>query len=98
MANIGAYLDEEVSMTIRQFATDSPKGASATIYLAGYLIGSLFGASLSYLISGAVKTGAVLALGAGCGPIALGLAQHWGIVPKAEELNRPITLFGSTRR
>jgi hypothetical protein len=74
---------------MRQFAKRSPRAASGMIYAAGYAAGTLVGC----LISGGWKTGA-LALGAGCGVLALHFAQRRGVVPEPEELNKPISLFG----
>ena len=79
---------------ITQFANRSPKAASVLIYLAGYLVGSVFGVVLVYLISGFWKMNAAVPFGAGCGALALSLAQNQGLVPEPEELNKPISLFG----
>jgi uncharacterized membrane protein (Fun14 family) len=78
---------------IKRFAARLPRAASGVIYAAGYAAGSLLGFLAGYLVSGAWKPGA-MAFGAGCGALSLFLAQHRGIVPEPEELNRPISLFG----
>jgi hypothetical protein len=80
---------------IKQFATRSPKAATGLIYMAGYAAGSLLGFLVGYLVSGAWKTGAAIAFGTACGALALFLAQRKGLVPAPEELNKPISLFGS---
>jgi hypothetical protein len=79
---------------IKRFATEHPKLASGLIYTAGYVGGSLLGFLAGYLISGTWKSGAT-AIGMGCGLLALAAAQRKGLVPKPEELNKPLTLFGS---
>jgi hypothetical protein len=79
---------------IKRFATRSPKAASGLIYAAGYAAGSLLGFLVGYLVSGAWKTSAAIAFGAACGALALFLAQHKGLVPEPEQLNKPISLFG----
>jgi uncharacterized membrane protein YfcA len=78
---------------IRQFAKRSPRAATGLIYAAGSTAGTLFGFLLGYLISGAWKPGA-MAIGIGCGVLALRFAQRRGIVPEPEELNKAISLFG----
>jgi hypothetical protein len=78
---------------IRQFAKRWPRAASGVIYAAGYAAGTLLGYLVGYIISGTWKTGA-MAVGAGCGGVALYLAQRRGIVPEPNELNKPISLFG----
>ena len=80
---------------VKRFAKRSPRAASVLIYVAGYLAGSVFGVLLVYLISGFWKMNAAVPFGAGCGALALRLAQNQGLVPEPEELNRPISLFGS---
>ena len=77
-----------------QFCNRSPKAATALIYIVGYLAGSLIAALLAYLISGVVKPAAIIAFGTGCGTIALAVAQHRNLIPRPDELNRPISLFG----
>jgi hypothetical protein len=78
---------------IKRFVARSPRAASGLMYTAGYLGGSLLGLLVGYLVSGTLKSGAT-ALGAGCGALALYVAQRRGIVPEAGELNKPISLFG----
>ena len=82
---------------LREFATRSPKGATGVIYAGGYLAGSLLGALLDRLISGRVEGALVAAFGICAASIAIFWARRRGIVPEPEELNRPITLFGSDR-
>ncbi len=79
---------------MRQFAKRSPRVATGVIYLAGYAIGTLLGLLVGYLVSGRWKPSSA-AFGAGVGALALSLAQRWGVVPEAEEMNKPISLFGS---
>ncbi len=80
---------------LRQFASRSPKAATAIIYLAGYLAGSLLGALADYLIRARVDSAVVTACGLGVGTIAIVWARHRRFVPEPEDLNKPITLFGS---
>jgi hypothetical protein len=79
---------------MKEFAIASPRTATGLIYAAGYLTGTLLGLLMSYLISGYLKTGAAIAFGPACGVIALRVAQSRGVVPEAQELNQPISLFG----
>jgi hypothetical protein len=79
---------------IKEFAIASPRTATGLIYAAGYLMGSLLGLLMAYLISGTLKTGAAIAVGSACGVLALRVAQSRGVVPEARELNQPISLFG----
>jgi hypothetical protein len=81
---------------LRKWASQSPNAASVLVCVAGYLTGGLLGVLTGYLVSGAFETGAVIAFGSAAGVLALVWARHSGLVPEPEELNKPITLFGST--
>ena len=79
---------------IKLFGLRFPRTATGLIYLAGYLAGWLIGVLGDYLISGVVKASAGNAFGSSFGVLALGLAQHYGLVPARDDLNKPISLFG----
>ena len=80
---------------IREFAARSPKTAAVVIYLGGYLAGSLLGALVGRLLSWSSNTGTLLGFGASCGALALAWARRSGLVIPPQDMNRPITLFGS---
>jgi hypothetical protein len=79
---------------IKEFAARSPRVRIALVYAAGYLAGTLFAVLLGYLIRDAVRISTTIALGSSFGVLAIALAQHLGLVPTPEELNKPISLFG----
>ena len=64
------------------------------IYAAGFVCGTVIGLLVGYWVSGTWKPSSGV-LGMGIGTLALALAQRRGVVPEAEELNRPISLFGA---
>ena len=65
-------------------------------YFAGFGVGTLIGLLVSYLIGKNSLLG-LANCGNACGILALVWAQHRGLAPTPEEVNRPLSLFETKR-